>query len=302
MATYFIGDVHGCADELKALLEKINFNHSVDKLYFTGDLIGRGPKPLETINIVMKLVDLGVAQAVMGNHELFYLSVSEGILKDKPKAMITELFQAPNAEKILDFIRERPFVISDEHKHFILSHAGIYPKWDLNEACKRARALETFFKDDLKRKLLLRNMYTDEVNCDLEFDSDLNHLRFALNVFTRMRFVNADLSLDYGHSSTTVAEGYILGLKPWFEPLLSLSGADHSPYVTIFGHWAALQGKCTKDKVKALDTGCLWGGSLSCYCLERDDFMSVKSSGYLVSKAKTSENSLLNKALKLIKG
>jgi bis(5'-nucleosyl)-tetraphosphatase (symmetrical) len=43
MSTYLIGDVHGCYDELIALLEQVEFNPGTDTLWLTGDLVARGP-------------------------------------------------------------------------------------------------------------------------------------------------------------------------------------------------------------------------------------------------------------------
>ena len=72
----FIGDIHGYADELKALLTMLGyqavdgvFRHPGRKAFFTGDFIDRGPKIRETLQIVKGMIDQGQAQAIMGNHE-----------------------------------------------------------------------------------------------------------------------------------------------------------------------------------------------------------------------------------------
>jgi len=72
-----IGDLHGHFDELTALLTKLGYHesqgawrHSDRKAIFVGDFIDRGPKQLETVMTVRRMVDSGSAQAIMGNHEL----------------------------------------------------------------------------------------------------------------------------------------------------------------------------------------------------------------------------------------
>ena len=71
-----IGDIHGHADELKALLNKLGYTESKGiyqcpgrKVIFVGDYIDRGPKILETLQIVRNMVEEGHAIALMGNHE-----------------------------------------------------------------------------------------------------------------------------------------------------------------------------------------------------------------------------------------
>lgn len=43
MATYLIGDIHGCYRELRALLKQVKFEPQKDVLWLTGDLVARGP-------------------------------------------------------------------------------------------------------------------------------------------------------------------------------------------------------------------------------------------------------------------
>ena len=72
-----IGDIHGHADKLEALLAKLGYQnragawrHSGRQAIFVGDFIDRGPAQKRSVYIVRRMVDCGAAQAVMGNHEL----------------------------------------------------------------------------------------------------------------------------------------------------------------------------------------------------------------------------------------
>ena len=52
MSTYFIGDVHGCFDELIALLNQVQFSPEKDTVWLTGDLVARGPGSLDVLRYV----------------------------------------------------------------------------------------------------------------------------------------------------------------------------------------------------------------------------------------------------------
>ncbi len=72
----FIGDIHGHADKLIELLEKLGYSlkngvygHATRKVFFIGDFIDRGPQIRETLQLVRPMIEQGNALAVMGNHE-----------------------------------------------------------------------------------------------------------------------------------------------------------------------------------------------------------------------------------------
>lgn len=72
----FIGDIHGCAGHLLALLAELGYeprngvwSHPERKVFFTGDFIDRGGQICETLQIVREMVESGNAVALMGNHE-----------------------------------------------------------------------------------------------------------------------------------------------------------------------------------------------------------------------------------------
>ena len=64
MATYLVGDLHGCYDELQMLLDKVRFDPAVDRLYLVGDLVARGDKSLSCLRLVKSLGE--AAQTVLG--------------------------------------------------------------------------------------------------------------------------------------------------------------------------------------------------------------------------------------------
>lgn len=71
-----IGDVHGCANSLARLLQKMGYEHRGDcyrhatrKVIFVGDIVDRGPRIREALHIVKDMVDQGQAEIVLGNHE-----------------------------------------------------------------------------------------------------------------------------------------------------------------------------------------------------------------------------------------
>ena len=55
MATYLVGDLHGCYDELQMLLDKVRFEPTADRLYLVGDLVARGDKSLSCLRLVKSL-------------------------------------------------------------------------------------------------------------------------------------------------------------------------------------------------------------------------------------------------------
>ena len=71
-----IGDVHGQCDKLVALLEHLGYSRSAGAYrhrsraaVFVGDLIDRGPKQIQTVELVRAMIEAGAARCILGNHE-----------------------------------------------------------------------------------------------------------------------------------------------------------------------------------------------------------------------------------------
>jgi bis(5'-nucleosyl)-tetraphosphatase (symmetrical) len=95
MATYAIGDIQGCYDSLRRLLELCAFDPAADRLWLVGDLVNRGPKSLETLRLIKSLGPS--ALTVLGNHDLYLMMVAEGGAKFRGKDdTLQAFFDAPD--------------------------------------------------------------------------------------------------------------------------------------------------------------------------------------------------------------
>ena len=254
MSTYLIGDVHGCYDELQALLHRVEFNPQQDQLWLTGDLVARGPASLEVLRFVRSLGNS--VKLVLGNHDLNLLAIHAGINRNKPKDRLTELLQAKDADELMDWLRRQPLLQVDEEKKLVMAHAGVTPQWDINTAKMCAREVEAALSSDAYATYLA-SMYGDMPNNWTTDLTGLARLRFISNALTRMRFCFPNGQLDM--LSKESPENVPAPLKPWF----NIPGPVAQEYTIVFGHWASLEGKGTPEGIIGLDTGCCWGGELT---------------------------------------
>ncbi len=248
---YLVGDLQGCDDAFERLLANIGFSPSRDSLTLLGDLVNRGPGSLAVLRRVMSMG--AAAQAVLGNHDLHLLAVANGIRTSKRGDTIDDVLHAPDAAPLLAWLRERPLALRAHG--WLCVHAGVSPSWDeartLSLADEVAAALRTPDHADF-----LRVMYGNEPQRwrdDLQGNDRLRHL---VNVFTRIRFVSPDGTLEL--ATKEGASGAPDGYLPWFD-IPSRRTAD---VPVAFGHWSTL-GLVERDNLLALDTGCVWGGCLS---------------------------------------
>ncbi|WP_435634977.1 symmetrical bis(5'-nucleosyl)-tetraphosphatase [Pseudomonas solani] len=255
MTVYAVGDLQGCLDPLKCLLERVAFDPARDRLWLVGDLVNRGPKSLETLRFLYAMRDSLVC--VLGNHDLHLLAVAHNTERLKKSDTLREIIEAPDAADLLEWLRQQKLMHYDEQRDIAMVHAGIPPNWTLAKALKRAGEVEEVLRDDVRLPLFLDGMYGNE---PAKWDGDLQgiaRLRVITNCFTRMRFCKADGTLDLKSKEgiDTAPPGY----APWF----SHAERKTRGQKIIFGHWAALEGKCDEPGLFALDTGCVWGGAMT---------------------------------------
>jgi len=259
MATYAIGDIQGCLEPLQCLLKEIKFNPLNDRLWLAGDLINRGPDTLETLRFLYQLRDS--LTIVLGNHDLHFIAVYYGLRKCGKNDTLDELLRAPDCADLVYWLRQQKLVHHDPLLKFTMVHAGIPPQWDLSEALAHAREVENVLQTD-KIETFLSGMYG---NLPSGWDNNLagiDRLRLITNYFTRMRFCSAEGELELQTKESVGAAP--VGFAPWF------SFAERKTWDEriLFGHWAALEGRTDVENIYALDTGCVWGGSLTALRLE----------------------------------
>lgn len=263
MAVYAIGDLQGCLDPLQRLLDRIAFDPARDQLWFTGDLVNRGPASLETLRFVRALGDDAIT--VLGNHDLHLLATAWADSRPKKKRdTLDEILDAPDRDELLEWLRRRPMLHHDPKIGFTMVHAGLPPQWDLAEAIAAAGEIQAALRGD-DFIAFLKEMYGNLPNRWLPELRGIERLRFIVNALTRLRFLRPDGSLDLG--SKGPADGARAGLIPWFR----FPGRRSKGLRIVFGHWSLLHGG-TFDGAFGVDTGCVYGGRLT--ALNLDDLSS----------------------------
>ncbi len=265
MSHYAIGDLQGCYAALEALLTKINYDTSTDALWFTGDLVNRGPDSLRTLRLVSQLPRV---ISVLGNHDLHLLALALAPRTYPVEHNLDEILNAPDRDELIQWLRQCPLLHHDSHLKYSMSHAGIPPQWTLTDAQQFAEEVNTVLQSD-DAGTFLEHMYGNEPSLWSDSLQGWDRLRYIVNAFTRMRFCNlaGALVLD-----VKVAPKSQHDLIPWFQYPNKRNTEDR----LIFGHWAALMGKTNLPNLFALDTGCVWGNQLTALRLEDQKLFSIE--------------------------
>ena len=250
MATYAIGDIQGCYLTFRRLLDRIGFDAATDRLWLAGDLVNRGPRSLEVLRWAYE--HRAYIQVVLGNHDLKLLACAAGLAPIKPKDTLDDILAAPDRDELLAWLRRRPFLF--EEGPVALVHAGLHPAWTMNQARSHARQIEALLGADDYASLIEEALAEKAV-----WHPGLTgaaRWRALTDVFTRMRVCSGDGRPDYTFAGPP--EAAPKGLKPWFD----LPAPDRDGRTIVFGHWAALD-LYIRPGLIGLDTGCVWGGSLT---------------------------------------
>jgi len=264
MATYAIGDVQGCFDELKDLLKKCSYSRKNDRLWFVGDLVNRGPKSLEVLRFVR---DLGEgAVTVLGNHDLHLVTQHEGFERKRKDDTFGDVLEARDAKELVAWLRTRPMMHAEGA--YAMVHAGLLPKWIIEKARRLAKEVEAALRGADYRDFL-KNMYGSKPEQWSDSLAGWDRLRVIVNAMTRMRFCTRSGKMEFHAKSAKPPPGYL----PWYET----RPPKEAPIV--FGHWSQL-GLRLDPQATCLDSGCVWGGSLSALRLEDRALYQVGCGGY----------------------
>jgi bis(5'-nucleosyl)-tetraphosphatase (symmetrical) len=251
VATWAIGDVHGCYRTLRKLLEQIGFAKSEDRLWFTGDLVNRGPRSLEVLEWAADH-DARI-EAVLGNHDLHLLALAFGVAEERPRDTLRPILESSRRVFLLDWLRRRPLAVGTPAR--LMVHAGLLPTWTAEEALSLAARLEDRLRGEEAAQILARLRRKGSAP-----EEETAEVR-ALRVLAFVRTLRADGELC--REFTGPPEEAPSGCSPWFD----LPGRASARTEVVFGHWASA-GFRRGENYLALDTGCVWGGELTAVRLE----------------------------------
>ena len=224
-----IGDVHGCAEELEKLLQKLGYvkddsgsgayrNPDGRTAVFLGDLTDRGPRNVDTLRLVMGMVRSGAALCVPGNHENKlgkYLKGKNVQISNGLEETVRELDREDETfrKKVLEFIDSLVSHYRLDDGKLVVTHAGIRQDY-IGRASMRIREFCLY--------------------------GDVNGEKDALGLPVRL-----DWAKEY-HGAQLIVYG-------------------HVPSAEVY----ALNNTC------CIDTGCVFGGKLTCFRYPERAFVSV---------------------------
>ncbi|OGU17767.1 MAG: serine/threonine protein phosphatase [Geobacteraceae bacterium GWC2_53_11] len=133
LRTFVIGDIHGCADTLRRLVEEKLQPSPADRIYLLGDLIDRGPDSKGVLDFIFELRKRGLTvESIRGNHEEMFLHAGDdpanfGLWALNGGLATLASFRAESPRDILPryrtFLEFLPlYILLDE---FVLVHAGL---------------------------------------------------------------------------------------------------------------------------------------------------------------------------------
>jgi bis(5'-nucleosyl)-tetraphosphatase (symmetrical) len=262
VARFAIGDIQGCMESLERLLALIEFRPDRDSLWLVGDLVNRGPRSLDVLRWAR--ANAGSVTCVLGNHDLHLLARASGA-PPRRRDTLDDVLAAPDRDELIDWLRTRPLVHIEGQ--WLMVHAGLHPSWTADLARQLAAEVEAELAGPRWRELVTIEGPSAQWRPDLE---GVPRWRAILSYLVRARTCFADGRLEPSFDGPPAQAP--AGCIPWFD----LPGARWRSHVPVFGHWAALGLDVAADHV-ALDSGCVWGRTLSAIRLDDRAVFQVKA-------------------------
>jgi len=251
MALYAIGDIQGCHAEFCQLLDLVGFSPREDRLWLVGDLVNRGPGSLAVLREVMALGDAAVS--VLGNHDFHLLTVAAGHRKPHRSDTLDAVLAAPDRDALVAWLTARPLVVAEGN--LVMVHAGFLPSWTVAQALALSAEVQAMLASDRAHEFL-GVLYGDEPRRWSDDLEGFDRLRVVVNACSRLRYCMDDGTMELAEKRgpAHVPDGF----RPWFaHPNRRTSAAT-----VVCGHWSTLE-LLLAPNVLMLDSGCLWGGTLT---------------------------------------
>ena len=201
---FIIGDVHGCLEELEELLQKAKSLRPEGQVLplFVGDLLSKGPYPVETVRKLQQMEHF----AVRGNHDEAVLKQALSLKKDPNYELPSKYAWVRNlSNEDIAYLQELPYTISVPSLNVIIVHAGLVPGISLKE-------------QDLTNMIIMRNLevmsdgilkpaeLTDEGEAWASFWPGPEHVYFGHDARRKLQQHKHATGLDtgcvYGHELT----------------------------------------------------------------------------------------------------
>lgn len=241
MRHIFIGDVHGCIEELNALIDKLSLSLE-DEIIFVGDLLDKGPDSAGVVRRVRELSETHDVVVVMGNHEDTHSRYRGHLIKDvkTAKDMASRKPELPQitaklSEEDIAFLDTAPLFHRVPSHNILVVHGGI-PKSKCSIPASMEEVAKLNSKDRKSLKLIMRTRYVDA---------------------KKGRFVS-------------------LGDEQPGDPYWADVYDGRFGHV-IFGHQPFMEGVEYFEHATGIDTGAVFGGTLTALVLESDGSRSVVS-------------------------
>ncbi len=230
---YIIGDIHGCYDEYKKLLEKIRFKNE-DTLYVLGDAMDRGPEPMKVIKDIIRRPNVIY---IIGNHDLlFYVLMKKALLE------VTD----ENVQKMID-----------------TEFLSFYSAWQKDGGDVTA---SQFHKLSDEQKRVVLDFMRDASLYEEIFYKEKRYILVHGGLGEPEKFSESRPLSDYDMSETAEMRADY-GKRYFSDPNTFLvTGHTPTPLIEGFGETKVYQ----KNGHIGMDCGCFATGVLAAYCIETE--------------------------------